>query len=703
MTNFYSSQNNEQSRVSLFNGDVLQWCEEYDGEKFHAMLCDPPYHLGKGFMGKDWDGGDIAFKPETWAALGEHLHPGAFCFAFASTRGVHRMACAIEDAGFILHPTIFLYAFGAGFPKATRIDTQIDRAAGAEREVVGRIKGMGKHNPEWNGTAQGRAKNSFEPEYDATKPATDLAKAWRGHRYGRQSLKPASEPCLSFSKPIVSSLCYNSIVEITFLVEVLQCLDLPVRDATTNINRIHQVCRQVVEGSVHLNADVWASLESVRIAGDSSASNLATSTLRSFVAAPAPTPEEMRQAVQTIVTGEAVSISVKAIGTSKPQMDITQSIASLWSEVLGEVLNHQSRYTIETVTSLTTDLKTLNWCLSQSTSRNITDHSEPTGHLSFVQNAESLLRSVLIKLQLLPSITAEENATERQQQEARDLAESKKDGEGLKPAVEPIICFQLPYTKGRRPVDCITETGAGALNIDAARIEGIAQKPWGKVHPKRGNHPGWQLDSEMSDAPEPHHGGRWPANFCVDEEAAARLDLQSGVSQSKATMRGNLVDIRGDNFGRAEGRRVEGTDTVRGFNDTGGASRFFLNTDWNYEVEERLAESEPAFYAGKASRRERNAGCEENENNHPTVKPQKLTTWLATLLLPPGIYAPRRILVPFSGVASEIVGCIRAGWEEIVGIEGEAEYCRIAQARIDFAFNKHAPKESHPVLFSENE
>jgi len=70
-------------------------------------------------------------------------------------------------------------------------------------------------------------------------------------------------------------------------------------------------------------------------------------------------------------------------------------------------------------------------------------------------------------------------------------------------------------------------------------------------------------------------------------------------------------------------------------------------------------------------------------NSHPTVKPIDLTRWLATLLLPPDVYAPRRILVPFSGSGSEMVGAMLAGWEEIIGIEMEAEYVEIAKARIE--------------------
>lgn len=67
-----------------------------------------------------------------------------------------------------------------------------------------------------------------------------------------------------------------------------------------------------------------------------------------------------------------------------------------------------------------------------------------------------------------------------------------------------------------------------------------------------------------------------------------------------------------------------------------------------------------------------------------TVKPIALTRWLATLLLPPPEYAPRRILVPFAGVMSEAIGAMLAGWEEIVAIELDESYCEIGRARLRF-------------------
>jgi hypothetical protein len=108
--------------ISILCADILDWAASYSGEPFHAVLCDPPY--GWNFMNRSYDNA-IALKPETWAALAEHLLPGAFIMAFGGPRTYHRLACALEDAGLRLFPPVgWLQA--SGFPKATRIDRQLD-------------------------------------------------------------------------------------------------------------------------------------------------------------------------------------------------------------------------------------------------------------------------------------------------------------------------------------------------------------------------------------------------------------------------------------------------------------------------------------------------------------------------------------------------------------------------------------------------
>lgn len=427
--------------TEIINDDILAWAERYQGPKFHSLFCDAPYHLdsitkrfgktnsapakggvyqrsSRGFMGQEWDGGDIAFRPETWIALKDHLYPGAFCISFAATRNYHRMAVAIEDAGFIIHPMIG-WIQSQGFPKATRIDTQIDK--NVEREIVGYVERWG------NSAGKGRG-GQYANDYEAstigakridpvTKP-TEAAQTWEGHRYGLQALSPS---------------------------------------------------------------------------------------------------------------------------------------------------------------------------------------------------------------------------------------------------FEPICVFQKPYEG--RPIDNITDNGAGALNIDAARIEG--NKPYhvntwddNNAHPFGNGAGNDYTQREITD--------RWPKNVIIDDDV-----------------------------------------------DTG-------KDDFFYRIQYDLEQAEPFFYCPKVSPGERNYGLDDmdreyivkigaeglktnpttgkpenrlpRKNNHPTLKPLRLTSYLAKLLLPPEKYAPRRILIPFAGTMSEAIGAQLAGWDEIVAIELMKEYCEIGKRRIEFWENRDINK-----------
>jgi hypothetical protein len=198
--------------------------------------------------------------------------------------------------------------------------------------------------------------------------------------------------------------------------------------------------------------------------------------------------------------------------------------------------------------------------------------------------------------------------------------------------------------------------------------------------------------------------------LCEPGCPVAELSAQSGESKSTGGItnrsKPNTLSWANDDL-RMTGHRG-------GLGDTGTAARFYPNHDWSYEIAERLAGVTPFRYQAKAARKERDAGLDEFElqdwelpgrsgltgrkrldnskaplkgggqsrNPHPTVKPIALTRWLATLLLPPPEYAPRRILVPFSGSGSEMIGAGLAGWDEIIGVEMEPEYVAIAEARL---------------------
>lgn len=418
---------------TVHQSDVMTYIQNYQGEKYHALFCDPPYELN--FMGRKWDSTGIAFRKETWHGLGTLLYPGAFGMAFASTRGYHRMACAIEDAGMIIHP-MMVWVFSSGFPKATRVKD---------------------------------------------------APAFSGHRYG---------------------------------------------------------------------------------------------------------------------------------------------------------------------------------------------------------------------------------------------------GQALAPSLEPVVVFQKPYAG--KPRDCIVATGAGALNIEAARIEGgNGNGHWTRQREigGRGIYGGGGFSSDDFGNNNPA-SGRWAKNFilshspgctmfeCSPDCPVQRMDMQTGESISAASQRGIVEVFKQNNDWRGE-------STHRGHNDSGTGSRFFFNADY---LLNRMEDTDPFIYAAKAGTTERDAGLQDfpthttqikairdqsnpkvafgegarnradkgetpvlpRRNPHPCIKPLALAQHFASLLLPPVEYAPRRLLVPFAGSGSEMIGALLAGWEHIDGIEMEADYVKIANARLDY-WKAHQP------------
>lgn len=108
----------------ITNANIKEWAKNYDGPLFDAILCDPPYELG--FMGKSWDSSGIAFDTEMWADLFKLVKPGGHLLAFSGSRTYHRMAVAIEDAGFEIRDMIE-YIYGSGFPKSTNIYKQLKK------------------------------------------------------------------------------------------------------------------------------------------------------------------------------------------------------------------------------------------------------------------------------------------------------------------------------------------------------------------------------------------------------------------------------------------------------------------------------------------------------------------------------------------------------------------------------------------------
>lgn len=120
------------ARFELHHGDCLEVLKTMPDDSVDAVVCDPPYGLS--FMGRKWDY-DVP-EVAVWAECLRVLKPGGHLLAFAGTRTQHRMAVRIEDAGFEIRDMI-AWVYSTGFPKSLDVSKAIDKAAGAEREVVG--------------------------------------------------------------------------------------------------------------------------------------------------------------------------------------------------------------------------------------------------------------------------------------------------------------------------------------------------------------------------------------------------------------------------------------------------------------------------------------------------------------------------------------------------------------------------------------
>jgi DNA modification methylase len=185
--------------VNLMQGDCLERLKELPDNSVDSVVTDPPYGLS--FMGKKWDY-DVP-STEIWEECYRVLKPGGHLLAFAGTRTQHRMAVRIEDAGFEIRDMI-AWVYGSGFPKSLNISKAIDKAAGAEREVIG--KNPNYHSEGKRGATgenhYGKNDGSFSNPNAAsliTAPATDDAKKWDG--WGT-ALKPALEPITVARKPL---------------------------------------------------------------------------------------------------------------------------------------------------------------------------------------------------------------------------------------------------------------------------------------------------------------------------------------------------------------------------------------------------------------------------------------------------------------------------------------------------------------------
>jgi hypothetical protein len=639
--------------LQLLKGDCLDlmpWL--VSDESVDALVCDPP--AGIGFMGKEWDhhkGGRrewIEWMTEIMRECLRVMKPGAHGLVWALPRTSHWTATALEDAGFEVRDVV-THLFGSGFPKSLDVSKAIDKAAGAERELVG----YGKLNP--------RDKKSYEPKasndiFDRNKgmrklaitaPSTDAAKQWQG--WGT-SLKPAVERWLLVRKPLTTVPLDGILRETSLLFEDLICRFAPAKFAQKILASNPKDLGDLKLGFAQWIADVSHTLLSQK------------------------------------------ESELMDMFRSQAEAKTFSNIVLSWNAFLDALCDMENKSIIKIETELTTDLKTLSFLISQITQENTTqDVTTDYGiHLSAI-NAAPVLSAIEMLTLNLSKYFAQETASIVAAQfhdQAQKLLKTERVIKGAGWS-EDIILIRKPISEKTVAAN-VLKWGCGALNIDASRIDG---KP-------RTTHANGNFQSKTDETGKIFDGyglgvklsepqGRFPANlvfshtpYCTDAQcdiecAVKGLDEQSRIGKSKSGDRGIGIGYHGTKAT---------VSAVRGHDDSGGASRFFYvakiskaerNAGLEGMPEVKRGKHQSSLGGGKMSNRSGNARSNTKQNFHPTVKPKKLMTYLIRMVTPPG----GTVLDPFMGSGSTGVAARDAGFK-FIGVEKEEEYFEIAKKRI---------------------
>jgi len=669
---------------NILHGDCLAILPTLADNSIDAILTDPPYHLSEvphvkrggfsgqrdderkaaraGFMHRQWDGGDIAFRPDVWRECLRVLKPGGHMCVFGGSRTHHRLWCAIEDAGFELRDTL-MWLYGQGFPKSLDVSKAIDKHLGAEREVVGKkaVTRSGVRLGEVGIPSNGAS------EINISSPATAEAQQWDG--WGT-ALKPAFEPVIWATKKYRDVPFISDMIELSDLIEALLWLTSPV----SLVEEISQLSR---------------------VGFDEAESD----SVRWIVA--------VCHGLLSSDPGQKTVISI-----SPETASTCLSIVMLWNSILDGLWKHGSMFTTEMVSEMITDLRTLKFSISQiipasiildgtlangfwlpattAVPSSIDQHAGCPYLGTFAAESASLLPAVsklLVKiaerlsvrleaigvssvLRDAPTSTITENGKNRLSTLVHIAAmrskpspvESPNIADGiawreLSPNIEPICLARKPLCG--TVAENVLKHGVGGINVDACRVPTNGEQvPYFTTD---GQQKFVQRGEQHVRQAGTSDQGRWPANVLHDgseEVLAAFAQFQThkaGNTKPQPAHAGKSM------FGIGE---HEHNPNYYPDDQGGSPARFFANLPYS--------DDELRFnYCAKAGKSDR------AQSKHPCVKPIKLLEWLAKLITPPN----GTILDPFAGSGTTGAAAVNCGFSAIL-IEREAEYIEDIRNRL---------------------
>jgi site-specific DNA-methyltransferase (adenine-specific) len=730
--------------IKLLNGDCLIKLKELEDNSVDSIVTDPPYHLtsitkrfgkensapaqygtdglyqraSKGFMGKEWDGGDIAFNTDVWDECLRVLKPGGHLLAFGGTRTYHRMTVAIEDSGFEIRDCIF-WCYGSGFPKSHNIGKAIDKLEGNEREAYERPDFVAKSNK--------------KKQRDSQVPSGEKGKYTKGNSnfegWGT-ALKPAVEPVVMARKPLSEKNIAKNVLEwgtggINIDESRIGYEDTP-NPATNPKYRHEQNYKMPEKGQESKGAVSFTSSNNdVNVGGRFPANlildeeagkmldeqsgitsqghwpkgkvkgygefgggksnyegigpkdNVKGGASRFFYEVKPDEDESFKPAVEPVVMARkplsekniaqnvikwgtgGINIDESRIGYAdeydkKHQQDIRKGTGTFFG---GNGVSKSEQVDINGrfPANLILDKEAGKMLDEQSgitkSSKRGSNNNKKTEHTNTYTPPAAIYN--------------DENTYGDTGGASRFFYEVKPDeDESFNTELEPVVMARKPLSE-KNIAQNVIKWGTGGINIDESRIASSESDKY-DIRTYDTYHKTYSSYSETEEkqsftVKEKNDLGRFPANLIIDEEAGKKLDEQSGNRKGFASQNCNNQKLYGGNSLNKSSTTRDGFKV--GFNDEGGASRF--------------------FYSPKVSKKERNEGMDKSTNNHPTIKPTSLMLYLIRLVTPKG----GTVLDPFMGSGSTGKAAVRSGFN-FVGIEREKEYYKIAKSRIEYEKEK---------------
>ena len=593
----------------ILTADCVEALAAMDEASVDAVVTDPPYGLE--FMGKEWDrlgatleiaaeGADVShpFRDgsqrvrygataaqmqdwhQAWATQALRvLKPGGHLLAFGGTRTYHRLACAVEDAGFEIRDSL-IWLYGSGFPKSHSVSQGIEKrlTTGRDRNAQ-RDLGLSGAEPWKEGRPSGQLHAATNDPVPLTTPE---AQRWQG--WGT-ALKPSHEIVVCAQKPDAGD------------------------DAKLRVN-------------LWLLAEQLSSLAS---AAASDSESKPAEHVEAMFASVGWTADERRNTRAALC---------EAMGTSQFESALTSSssIVSSWRATLDALCELTSTFTTETASSTTTALRTLKSSLSDLTPRSI---------IQAAMNPDGSTLSALPAVRAFAAVESRLSATRELLAPAPATSESPDDSPvaaDRPPSHEPIVVARKPLA-GTVAAN-VLEHGTGALNVDATRTP--ASEPYsdaGRAAYSNGGTSVSRIDDRGSCTlgnPNPGTSAelharreRPPANGCecgqpwtglpdspVGCPACRRFDDEPARLSEAADL--EAAQPQGDALGfpSPDG---EATDTLA--NQSTALNDYIGRWPANVVTDEAARDilGVPWFYCAKASRAERNAGLggfEEREAKH---------------------------------------------------------------------------------------